>query len=292
MARSRWVVVRPGAAATAATITQTAASLRAAVSTTTARIAATTLVGAAFGGIETVAVDLAVAQPMRIHAGLQDGLNLAQAREAGMYGTMFGAGLGGAGSSAKAINDADGIYSALNHIRLGPVTRPSPAFPGGFPPGAMPGSGLDSGLNVAWRDIPEEVRKRFLAGNRFNTDNHPRYTHNEVHLKSGKQVDSYVRGKEIASRKYTQLSEIQTKSAKDYLNELADKYKPGEVIRSGKYPEIYGEKLRGAMILEVPARKNPIPQEVIEHAQGLRITIRDVSGKMYTCGRTCEHYLL
>ncbi|MFI6054658.1 hypothetical protein ACIBCO_31805 [Streptomyces violascens] len=66
-----------GAAAAAAdAIIEMGATLGVAVSTTVAEIAAGTLVAAAFGGIESVTVDLAVAQPLRIATGLQHGLSL------------------------------------------------------------------------------------------------------------------------------------------------------------------------------------------------------------------------
>ncbi|PJE98245.1 hypothetical protein CUT44_08225 [Streptomyces carminius] len=151
-------VASGAAAATAATITQTAASLGVAVSTTAARIAATTLVGAAFGGIETVAVDLAVAQPMRIHAGLQDGLNLAQAREAGMYGTLFGGTFGAAGSGVRGLHDAGGFRSAIDNFVFAPgFGGLRPAMPGVTAPVGPSGQPLlRQGDSNAW---PRSSRK-------------------------------------------------------------------------------------------------------------------------------------
>ncbi len=97
------------AVAAATTITRLAASLGVAVSTNAARIAATTLVGAAFGGIESVAVNLAVAQPMRIHAGLQDGLELNQVGTAARDGMVFGGAFGAGYGTVRSL--ADGPWS-------------------------------------------------------------------------------------------------------------------------------------------------------------------------------------
>lgn len=67
-----------------------------ALSATVARIAAGALVGVAFGGVESVAVNLAVAQPLRIQAGLQDGLSLDSASHAAKDGMVYGGVFGSA----------------------------------------------------------------------------------------------------------------------------------------------------------------------------------------------------
>ncbi|MGH3116152.1 MAG: DUF6531 domain-containing protein, partial [Gaiellales bacterium] len=65
------------------------------VSGTVARIAAGVLVGYAFGGVESVALELAVAQPMRIATGQQQGFSLDQVNEAAKTGSLYGGVLGG-----------------------------------------------------------------------------------------------------------------------------------------------------------------------------------------------------
>ena len=71
------------------------------------------------------------------------------------------------------------------------------------------------------------------------------YLYNEVYLEAPKKainlpegsptkhqyvrLDSYVPGKEIVSRKYTQLSEVSEETAIRYLKELSDKYAPGSI---------------------------------------------------------------
>ncbi|MGI5403766.1 hypothetical protein ACQEVG_30800 [Streptomyces sp. CA-135486] len=60
-----------------------------ALSTTVATIAATTLTGIAFGAIEGITIDLAVAQPLKVATGLQDGFSLDSVEQAGVYGGIF-----------------------------------------------------------------------------------------------------------------------------------------------------------------------------------------------------------
>lgn len=70
--------VTAGAAAGAAALATEAliefgATMGIAVTTTVAEIAAGTLVAAAFGSMESVTIDLAVAQPLKIATGMQKG---------------------------------------------------------------------------------------------------------------------------------------------------------------------------------------------------------------------------
>ena len=106
------------------------------------------------------------------------------------------------------------------------------------------------------------------------------------------RLDSYnPHTGEIVSRKYTQLSEVSEETAIRYLKELSDKYAPGSIIadvpsnRTGVNKGIFdvnGDNvLRGEMILEVPVQKKPIPQNVINYADKLRIKIRNTNNKLY-----------
>ncbi|MFC9297192.1 DUF6531 domain-containing protein [Streptomyces sp. NPDC057011] len=99
--------VTAGAAAGAAALATEAlieygALMGVAVSTTVAEIAAGTLVAAAFGSMESVTIDLAVAQPLKIATGLQTGFSLDEVNAAARDGMIFGGAFGAAGGVAKA----------------------------------------------------------------------------------------------------------------------------------------------------------------------------------------------
>lgn len=95
-------------------------------------------------------------------------------------------------------------------------------------------------------------------GNRFNATAQSKYNYNEVNLISNSdpnaftRVDSYVPGKQIISRKATDLENIEFSTFEYYLSELAKKYKPGTKIRSNKFPELNGQELKGQMCLQIP----------------------------------------
>ena len=142
----------------------------------------------------------------------------------------------------------------------------------------------------------------------FNKARAKFYPYNEVYLEAPKKainlpegaptkhqyvrLDSYnPHTGEIVSRKYTQLSEVSEETAIRYLKELSEKYAPGSIIadvpsnRTGVNKGIFelnqGDKLKGQMILEVPVQKKPIPQNVINYADKLRIKIRNTNNKLY-----------
>ena len=133
------------------------------------------------------------------------------------------------------------------------------------------------------------------------------YPYNEVYLEAPKKainlpegsptkhqyvrLDSYVPGKEIVSRKYTQLSEVSEETAIRYLKELSGKYAPGSVIadvpsnRTGLNKGIFevnqGSDLKGEMILEVPVQKKSVPKSILKYARVKKIQIRDINGNVY-----------
>ncbi|OFD92312.1 Ribonuclease [Bacillus mycoides] len=139
------------------------------------------------------------------------------------------------------------------------------------------------------KSIPDFVKKQWEAGNRFNKENRPRYTYNEIELEAkennGKKyvVDSYIPGEEIVSRKFTQLAEVKEKTALSYLSEFTKKYSSGSEISSGKFNPnaLKGGRLDGELILEVPVQTKPVPQKIIEEANEKGIIIRDINGKVY-----------
>ena len=134
------------------------------------------------------------------------------------------------------------------------------------------------------------------------------YPYNEVYLEAPKKAVNLPEGSptkhqyvrldsynphtgEIVSRKYTQLSEVSEETAIRYLKELSDKYAPGTKIadvpsnisgaNAGIFKANNGKVLDGQMILEVPVQKKPIPQNVINYADKLRIKIRNTNNKLY-----------
>ncbi|MFC8515884.1 RNase A-like domain-containing protein [Streptomyces sp. NPDC057257] len=122
------------AAAAAAGVTELAASLGVAVTEEVAAIAGTTLATAAFGGVESITVDLAIAQPTAMALGEQTGgINLDEARQAGVYGALLGGALGGGGSAIRAAGSAGGWTELLGGVRM-PGLGPELAIPGGVSP--------------------------------------------------------------------------------------------------------------------------------------------------------------
>ncbi|SOD85500.1 DNA/RNA non-specific endonuclease [Streptomyces sp. Ag109_G2-15] len=120
------------AVAAAATVTELAGTLGVTVTTEIAAIAGTTLSTAAFAGIESVTVDLAVTQPVSIALGEQKGgLDLDEAHEAGLYGALTGGLLGGGGAAVRAAGNAGGWTELLGGVRI-PGMAPQVALPGGL----------------------------------------------------------------------------------------------------------------------------------------------------------------
>ncbi|MEW2256236.1 DNA/RNA non-specific endonuclease [Streptomyces sp. NPDC047869] len=116
--------------AAAATVAELAAGLGVTVTAEVATIAGTTLATAALAGIESVTVDLAVAQPLSIALGEQKGLSLDEARDAAAYGALLGGGFGGGGAAVRAASRAGGWSELLGGVRL-PGLSPEFALPGG-----------------------------------------------------------------------------------------------------------------------------------------------------------------
>lgn len=143
----------------------------------------------------------------------------------------------------------------------------------------------------------QPFRIPMLKGQEFNLLNHHRFPVNEkrvwINVKTKARlpdgsiqitierrytiVDSYIPNEGIYSRKYTQFSEIQPKTAKGYLDEVNKKYPPGAQI-SGTT-----DTLQGDLFLEIPPQVKPIPQDIIDYANSLypRLTLIDTSGHIY-----------
>ena len=94
-------------------------------------------------------------------------------------------------------------------------------------------------------------------GNEFNKKGEKIYDFNEIHLKNGKRLDSYIpptmdKKGMIISRKATDLENIELSTFESYLKEMKSKYSSGTTIRSNKYFQLDGKKLQGNLYLEIP----------------------------------------
>ena len=134
--------------------------------------------------------------------------------------------------------------------------------------------------------------QNIISGNKFDDFVAPNYKYNEVYVefagnKSGRaRLDSYVPGEEIISRKFTQLGDVDLKTAKAYIDELVTKYPVGAKIPDtpgNRASGLAGETLRGRPVLQVPPQKGGvIPDEVAEYARINGIRIVDINGFNYT----------
>jgi len=79
------------------------------------------------------------------------------------------------------------------------------------------------------KHLPEWLA-RIYKGNYFNFIREGFYKRaggfNEVVFETGKRLDSYIPGKEIVSRKFSQLAKVTEETAKKYIDELVEKYGP------------------------------------------------------------------
>ncbi|MDH6706124.1 hypothetical protein P3T27_002847 [Kitasatospora sp. MAA19] len=145
--------ISEAAAGTAAAgIIATAAGLGVAVSETIATIAATVLVGAAFGAVEAITVDIAVAQPVRMSFG-DGGFSLTEAVDSAETGGI----MGGAGSAlgaggrvvATAAEVSDSTSVALASA-MSKVATAADTLPGRM----VTGAGLTYGYDATFQTGP------------------------------------------------------------------------------------------------------------------------------------------
>ncbi|MEU6894972.1 hypothetical protein ABZ934_24890 [Streptomyces sp. NPDC046557] len=155
------------AAAATATIVELAATVGVALTTEVAAIAGTVFATAAIAGIESVTVDLAVAQPLKIAAGLQTGLNLDEAQDAGFYGGLTGGAFGGIGKTFQLAQQGGGLPGLFPGLASG-IGGPRAAFaglPDGLPAGdpyafrtGMPSGASESGPGRGPWLAPSELK--------------------------------------------------------------------------------------------------------------------------------------
>ncbi|MER7771789.1 hypothetical protein [Kitasatospora sp. NPDC096140] len=140
------------AVATAAGIVATAASVGVAVSEVVATIAATILVGAVFGAVEAIAVDVAVAQPIRVEFFGDGGYSLTEAADSAETGGIMGAAGGGLGAGGRAVaaaaESAESASVVLNGLAR--VANAADTLPGRM----VTGAGLTYGYDAAFKTGP------------------------------------------------------------------------------------------------------------------------------------------
>ncbi|MDU8541482.1 DUF6861 domain-containing protein [Pseudomonas syringae group sp. J248-6] len=142
--------------------------------------------------------------------------------------------------------------------------------------------------DVANTSSKPEWLQRLDAGNEFNRVQSKNYPYNEVYIQRPDgngyyRLDSYnpTTG-EIISRKLTQFSKISESTAKSYINEAISKYPSGSTIANvPSSGSLAGQKLQGALILEVPPQTGIIPQTILDSADKAGVLIRDINGKVY-----------
>jgi hypothetical protein len=130
--------------------------------------------------------------------------------------------------------------------------------------------------------------KTVEEGNNFNRAHVFDYPHRELYVKKSSgdgywRLDGYNPGREIISRKFTQLASISPEAGVKYIKELAKKYHVNAEIADVRSTPRYlvGQRLDGVLVLEVPAQSSPIPKEVLEAAREHEVIIRDVFGRIY-----------
>ncbi|MEU6773924.1 PrsW family intramembrane metalloprotease [Streptomyces sp. NPDC046759] len=148
------------------------------------------------------------------------------------------------------------------------------------------GSGAGESSGGKRSEVPQWLRDKWNEGRQFNEDNWPRYPANEVYLENGKVLDSYRPGKEIVSRKQTQIWKIKPDTFRNYLREINQKYKAGTKIPDTpkarrEYPQLIGKPLKGKYYLEVPVQSQPVPEWALREAADHNVIIRDVQGFVY-----------
>lgn len=148
------------------------------------------------------------------------------------------------------------------------------------------GAGTGDSVGDGGEGAPQWLRDRWNEGRQFNKGNWDRYPANEVYLENGKVLDSYRPGKEIVSRKKTEISKISKDTFSSYLREITQKYKEGTKIPDTpkarrEYPNLIGKPLRGRYYLEVPVQAEPVPEWALREAASRDVIIRDVQGHIY-----------
>ncbi|MEV7504783.1 DUF6531 domain-containing protein [Streptomyces sp. NPDC093018] len=116
--------IASGAAAAAAdAVIEFGATVGVGISAAVADITAAAFVGVAFGGVESVTVDAALAQPLKMVTGLQHGFSLDEVNQAAKDGMVYGGALGAGGDLLKASMEG-GLADTTPLLLRPPSLRP------------------------------------------------------------------------------------------------------------------------------------------------------------------------
>ncbi|WP_413787948.1 DUF6531 domain-containing protein [Streptomyces murinus] len=116
--------IASGAAAAAAdAVIEFGATVGVGVSAAVADITAAAFVGVAFGGVESVTVDAALAQPLKMITGLQHGFSLDEVNQSAKDGMIYGGALGAGGDLLKASMEG-GLADTTPLLLRPPSLRP------------------------------------------------------------------------------------------------------------------------------------------------------------------------
>jgi uncharacterized protein YukE len=105
-------VAEAAAAGVTAELIAAAATIGVELSTTVATIVGTALVGAAFGTVEAVAVDVAVAQPVRVFGYQEGGFSFDEVEKTAAFGAAGGLIFGGSAAALRAFRGVPQIESS------------------------------------------------------------------------------------------------------------------------------------------------------------------------------------
>ncbi|MDO7135918.1 hypothetical protein [Algibacter lectus] len=132
---------------------------------------------------------------------------------------------------------------------------------------------------ICLRDLAKagvKYAKDILNGQMFDKAMREAYEFAQIKMANGKVLDALIPGKEIISHKFTQLSEITTKTANSYINEIVKKY-DNVLTASTKLDEQIVTS--GKKVLEIPPQIKDIPPEVLDAAKEADVVIREISGE-------------
>jgi RHS repeat-associated protein len=207
---------------------------------------------------------------------------------------------GGVGAAIQVYRGADIAYNGAQAV-AGSIDAGIAVSDGDYAGAAIAGAGAalqgaHAGVRVGQvaggvgksPDVEVDIMASVKADREFDKARAGAYPYKEVQVNkadgSGNyRLDSYnPRAGEIVSRKFTQLSDIQEKTARAYISELPRKYPRGATIANvPSNKDLVGKRLEGQYFLEVPVQRAPIPQSVLNHAKKLDVRIRDITGNIY-----------
>jgi hypothetical protein len=199
----------------------------------------------------------------------------------------------------SAVAGAGAVTRGLNTLRRGvDIVDDLPTRSG---LSALAQSKIDMYQRLIDRAGTPDWMRRMFAGSQFDWAQQHRYTANQVwidhldgqgNLVGRFRLDSMNPLEEVVSRKLTDLSAVTEATARSYIDEILDKYTPGQAnlvvadtpanqAQLGHLDDVIGRPMTGRRVLEVPVQPNGIPQAVLDYATENLVRIRDVTGHSY-----------